>query len=919
VKQNHSMRAKLAAGVLVLAMGIGAAPALAADTINTTNSTTSSTTSSSAIIPVRTTFTDVLANNWYTKHISKLAALGIIEGPGNGLFAPDTQVSQQDVILMAIRMMGLEGELKGGEVVLPQALAMTAYAKPYAELALSKGLLKLNEETETSSTPQKTSWGERPATREWVAKIVIRAIGQEPQAVLKASLPSTFKDSNEFSNWAVGYVNQAYLLGIVNGIDDSNFGPKGSVTRAQMATFLSRADKYLTTRSSRYASGYVMDITDKKISIQDARGVSATYNISPDAVVYGKDDKTIPLSSIKLTNEVYVVQSQGSAYYLELTDDQERMESFEGTLSAVYLDNRSLAMIQAGKQSLWSLADNVAVTDKDGRGLSLSALQLGSKVELKRSLLVKDAKIVQIIVKEVPVSKKAEGTIVSVDKTEGKFTFLEQTTGQQETFSYDNQPVVFNADGSAGDFSKLKTGDVVGYEIAAGNLKTITIRKAADFGSTVKGKLSVINADKTVLTINPTPTTLGAYYIADNAIVSIEGLPNAGLFDLEPGDDLSLDLVNEKVVKINVTNRSVNSIVFAKITLYEQNSKVLIVDKGDDVPSAFKVTDTTVFIDDDGDTLKYDDFVRDFVPGKRVDIKASKEKLTSIRLTETIEGTISQINTATDPDQITIRTGANQNITLNVRNSAYIDIPGKTGAFITDLKVGDYINAQLRDQELISQITINKTAVYKVQVKNSNEQQISVRDENGVLSVHTIVNSGIIVKPGQTSSSFEDIAVDEYVKLSFTGNILEKVTLLGSVRGKVNSIDTATGSVTVQDYSGAVQVVPVGKQFVIKMNGVTSAALTSIKPNDRVEIIKDDNGKVVVNVAAAAKRTVASYDYVLNQLLLKPTANGDKTTYNFYAKAYLHKGTTAVAPSSFVENEELMVYIIDDKIVEIEK
>lgn len=142
-----------------------------------------------------------------------------------------------------------------------------------------------------------------------------------------------------------------------------------------MATFLSRADKELTTRSDRVSIGYVMELTDRKISVLNSQGTTDSYTISTNTVIYNaKDDTRIPLSSIKLTNEVYVVHNQGEALYVELTDDQEQMETYEGTLGQTFLDQMMVSIQQGTQSTLYKLASNVTITDASGRGLSLALL-----------------------------------------------------------------------------------------------------------------------------------------------------------------------------------------------------------------------------------------------------------------------------------------------------------------------------------------------------------------------------------------------------------------------------------------------------------------------------------------------------------------------------------------------------------------
>lgn len=59
-------------------------------------------------------FTDVNASSWYYSYVSRAAAAGIVNGTGNGSFAPDNNVSRQDAVLMIYRAMNLKNQLPAG-------------------------------------------------------------------------------------------------------------------------------------------------------------------------------------------------------------------------------------------------------------------------------------------------------------------------------------------------------------------------------------------------------------------------------------------------------------------------------------------------------------------------------------------------------------------------------------------------------------------------------------------------------------------------------------------------------------------------------------------------------------------------------------------------------------------------------------
>ncbi|MFB0841704.1 S-layer homology domain-containing protein [Paenibacillus oleatilyticus] len=912
---NSRQARRLAAAVLALSLAFGS-PAFAAAAETKSNISTGSSVNSQR-------FTDVGDQHWAIKHVTKLASLGVIEGYEKGEYRPEHSVSQQEVIVMALRFMGLESEVTKSKAGTALPFSVDNFFKPYVAYAIDRGLINIQEET-ADGTNAKTAWGSKEASREWVAKLVIRAIGKQELASQQTQSSSSFTDSKDFSSWAAGYINAAVSLKIVQGFEDNSFKPKDKVTRAQMATFLSRADKESTSRSSRVVTGYVMEITDRKISVLNANGQTTEYTLSSDTALYsGKDDSRISLSNIKLTNEVYLVQNQGAALYIELTNDQQKMETYEGTLAEIFTDRMMASIQRNGKNELYDLFPTVTVTDKDGRGLSLSSLTPGSIVELKKNTLLKESKISQIVLKQTPVSKTSEGTVLTLNKEQNQVTFLEQGTGQNESFTLTTRTVVKLQDGSTADLSKLRVGDAVSYEVKANELQVVSVKKPADFSQSVEGTMASLSSDKRILTINKAGGSLGAYHIADNAIITIEGLTNPSLFDIESGDQLKMDLVNDKIVKVSVTSRSVKQFVYATILSYDANSKAVMISTESDGVGAYRLTDNTI-IRFMGGPIQQSNFQSTFIGNgndkKRVDLKVSKDKIVQIESTMNVEGTIAQINTSNITNDLTIRTAGGQNLTFKVNYGAPVEMFNKTNGTISDLKVGDAIRLTLTPgQDFVTNLMAKKKGVYKVLVTNSSTNQVTAKDETGSQLTFKVENNDQIINPGKQSHAFSDILIDEYVKASFSGTKLDNLQLLNSVRGKVTNVDVAAGTLTVQDFQGNIQVITVGQQFTIRQNANTSAALNTIKQNDRVEIIRDANDKAIIQVATATKRTVSSYDTVLNQLLLKPTANNDKTSYNLFAKAYLHKGTQTVAPSTFMENEEVMVYVIDDKIFEIEK
>ena len=83
--------------------------------------------------------------------------------------------------------------------------------------------------------------------------------------------------------------------------------------------------------------------------------------------------------------------------------------------------------------------------------------------------------------------------------------------------------------------------------------------------------------------------------------------------------------------------------------------------------------------------------------------------------------------------------------------------------------------------------------------------------------------------------------------------------------------------------------------------------------------MKNVEGNYVIQVAYTSDRTLSSYDNVLNQMVFKPGNVNERQTYNLHPRAYYHKGSELLMPYSFAANDAVTIYVIDNKIVEMEK
>ena len=126
--------------------------------------------------------------------------------------------------------------------------------------------------------------------REQFAKMLVEAAGLEVPSVVR-TLPFRIEDADAVSNWAEPFVETAMLAGLIEGFEDGTFRPDETVTRAQVATMLSRALDLTPVAElpfadaneiPNWAAGHVAALS--KVDIIRGYLVDGEYYFRPDVV-----------------------------------------------------------------------------------------------------------------------------------------------------------------------------------------------------------------------------------------------------------------------------------------------------------------------------------------------------------------------------------------------------------------------------------------------------------------------------------------------------------------------------------------------------------------------------------------------------------------------------------------------------------
>ena len=174
-------------------------------------------------------FTDI-TGHWAADNILFAASRGLLSGTSDTTFSPDTGMTRGMFVTALGRLAGINPDsYKTGKFTDVKA---DAYYAPYVNWAAQNGIVE--GVTATTFAPDTN------INREQMAVIMAnyaKKLGYDLPKTLQAV---TFADNAQISSWAKNAVRTMQQAGILSGKNGNKFDPKGTATRAEVATILRR-------------------------------------------------------------------------------------------------------------------------------------------------------------------------------------------------------------------------------------------------------------------------------------------------------------------------------------------------------------------------------------------------------------------------------------------------------------------------------------------------------------------------------------------------------------------------------------------------------------------------------------------------------------------------------------------------------
>ena len=201
------------------------------DEENKTEETTTEDNTNNTSSNASETFTDISASSWYYDAVNKAYNKKWFSGLSENTFGPDNNMTRAMLVTVLGRFDNTVINTTSNEFT---DVPSDMYYAPYVSWAKQSNIV--NGITETEFAPNSD------ITREQLAVMIYNYLKYKNVDMSSAINTTEFTDNTEISSWANEAVNAVKALGIVNGRPDGSFNPKGTATRAEIATILSNID-----------------------------------------------------------------------------------------------------------------------------------------------------------------------------------------------------------------------------------------------------------------------------------------------------------------------------------------------------------------------------------------------------------------------------------------------------------------------------------------------------------------------------------------------------------------------------------------------------------------------------------------------------------------------------------------------------
>lgn len=568
-------------------------------------------------------FNDIPKGHWAKEAITKAGALNMVKGYGNK-YNPNSNVSNQEALAFAIRVIGLEKEAQQeGQRLKTQAAdnnPASIWSVGYLSLSRNRGLITNQQFNEAISQnqdrlPETAFKRENPATREQVATWIVQALNTIRQTPLVSNNQQSIYNYSDWIDTSVEHLENVEIAldnGIIKGDSNGKLNPKGALTRAEMAQILSNMDNiYNEAVGLTKKAGTVGGIKDvqttqtgkanleRNIFIRNDEGKveilkyaiessSSVQPINKDSVVYNNGTAT-GLSSLREGNQIeYLVNNANkTVQFVSVKDKSVNNSEISGKLNKIDYENGIIQITdKSGKVFSYYVIDGIVGKDENGNYSYISEqkrkekdIPIGSmvKLESKNNVITKIT-----YVGEATLSKELRGIVIEnnpdfsyitvLDKNENEVTknyFADEIVVEKQPHYQSGDEIGyldqmfpnFNYDPRDTTIDQIETGDIVFITTNKDNSDQIEKISASPNYFMKYGKVAQItNGIDVIKMLVEFDNGQTAWYDFPSAVFVSKGGKPVSANNIVAGDWVKL-LVNEAVLSPGEIMESIKEII----------------------------------------------------------------------------------------------------------------------------------------------------------------------------------------------------------------------------------------------------------------------------------------------------------------------------------------------------------------------
>lgn len=371
-------------------------------------------------------FSDVPQSHWAFGYIAELVNDNVLSGYPDGKFYPSNNVTRAEFAKIMISASGVK--VSPATSTSFSDVATTDWFCPYIESA-KEFLTGYNYSGNAMYLPNKA------AIREDIAVALVRLKGYDISVADLGMLSTMFSDYDSISETAKRYVAVAVARGLVSGYEDGTFKGQQSITRAEAATLIWRANQY--GADNKILGSETETIADNSDNIEAPTAVEEESKTEEKAEEPAKEEKkpyiinklaSADVSLSQMKQELMTADNSGNIYYIEKSDNCVYKLDTSSGKKTKFFDIEKLSLQKTEKQEVDTEEEvTETVTDEE----------TGEEKEVKKTVTktVTEDVVVEEYSKYVPYQLEYD---TGIDKliVSGCYTVLEKQFQQAKSVEY---------------------------------------------------------------------------------------------------------------------------------------------------------------------------------------------------------------------------------------------------------------------------------------------------------------------------------------------------------------------------------------------------------------------------------------------------------------------------------------------------